>query len=115
VRARGELPGPEEELLGIVRETPEQEAEAARVIAENAEFRRHFLVDLMQRAQFREWLMEVLVSLGTFENAFGATPTGFPDPMATQFQLGRRMAGWGLWTLFDDAAPDLASKMRRRE
>lgn len=77
------------------------------------EFRRQFLVWLMENQDFRVWLMERLVEFGTFENCFGASPNGSPDPLATQFQAGMKAAGWSLWTTFDDAAPELASLMRR--
>lgn len=103
----------ERELLGIERLTPEEEAEAERKLAERIELRRLFIVAQMENPMFREWLMEQLVALGTFDNSFGAGPTGFPDHMATQFQLGRKAAGWDLWTIFDDATPELASLMRR--
>lgn len=103
----------EKELLGIDRPTPEEEEATARKLAERIELRRLFIVAQMENPMFREWLMEQLVALGTFENAFGAGPSGFPDHMATQFQLGRKAAGWDLWTLFDNAAPELASMMRR--
>jgi hypothetical protein len=112
-RKRGELPEPEEALLGIERPTPEEEAEAERIIKEKLELRKRFLVDLISGEEFRAWLMEQLVAFGTFENAFGASPAGFPDPMATQFKQGMKAAGWHLWTLFDDIAPELASQMRR--
>lgn len=112
-RARGELPEPEEALLGIQRETPEQEAEREKTEKERAEIRRRFLIAQMENPLFREWLMEELIGLGTFENAFGFGPTGFPDPMATQFKLGMKAAGWHLWEIFDTVAPELASKMRR--
>lgn len=113
MRQRGELPAEEEALLGIVRESPEDEAEAKRAYAEAQEFQRRFLVTLMQNQSFREWLMPLLNEFGTFDNSFGVSPTGFTDPMATQFKLGMKAAGWRLWTLFDDLAPELASQMRR--
>lgn len=112
-REFGELPEPEEDLLGIYRDSPEVEESREREAEERALVRQRFLIDLMQRDLFREWLMEQLVGWGTFENSFGAGPTGFPDPMATQFQLGQKAAGWHLWTIFDDVAPELASRMRR--
>lgn len=112
-RRRGELPEPEEALLGIERPTPEQEAEAEKLANEKAEVRRVFLRDLMERPLFREWLMEQLLGFRTFEQPFGISPAGFPDPMATQYQMGLKAAGWHLWTLFDDVAPELASLMRR--
>ena len=112
-RLRGELPEPEEQLLGIERLTPEQEAEAERLAKEQSELRQLFLVGLMQNPVFRQWLMEQLVGFRTFEKPFGVSPNGFPDEAATQFQDGLRAAGWHLWTLFDDAAPELCSLMRR--
>src|SRR5579863_1688125 len=112
-RARGELPEPEEQLLGIERPSIEQEAELERVRKERNELRRRFLVQLMETDLFREWLMEQLMGFGTFENSFGAAPNGFPDRCATQFKLGMKAAGWHLWETFDDLAPALASLMRR--
>lgn len=112
-RQRGELPEPEEQLLGIERPTPEQEAEAERNRLEKLEVRRVFLLNLMQSDLFRAWLMETLVAYGTFENSFGAGPTGFPDPNATWFQAGMKAAGWNLWCVFDEVSPELASLMRR--
>lgn len=112
-RARGELPEPEEQILGIERPTPEQEAEAEKKLAEDRELRTLFLIAMMENPMFRQWLMEQLTGFGTFENSFGASPNGFPDHEATQFRMGMKAAGWHLWTMFDDAAPELASKMRR--
>lgn len=112
-RQRGELPEPEEELLGIERPTLEQEEADKRRTEEQAELRRLFLTRLMENPMFREWLMEQLMAFRTFEQPFGISPGGFPDPMATQYQMGLKAAGWHLWTLFDDLAPELASLMRR--
>lgn len=112
-RARGELPEPEEAMLGIERPTLEQEAEAQRVVDEKAELRVAYLRVLMESPVFREWLWEQLQLFRTFENTFGFGPTGFPDPMGTQFALGMKAAGWHLWEIFDNNTPDLASLMRR--
>ncbi len=112
-RARGELPEPEEELLGIQRDTPEQEAEAQRVVDEKKELKRVYMLQLMQNPIFREWLMEQLQGFGTFGNTFGVSPAGFPDHDATQFSQGMKAAGWHLWEIFDDISPELASLMRR--
>lgn len=112
-RARGELPEPEERLLGIERPSLEDEAESDRKLAEAAELRRLFLVGMMERPMFREWLWSVLDGFGTFQQQFGASPGGFPDPLATQYSMGMKAAGWSLWTTFDDLDPDLASLMRR--
>jgi hypothetical protein len=112
-RKPGELPPEEEALLGIERPTPEQEEEAEKLRKEKADLRRAFLRAMLDNELFREWLMEQLVGFGTFENAFGAGPTGFPDKLATQFAQGMKAAGWHLWTMFDDVAPESASLMRR--
>lgn len=112
-RLRGELPEPEEQLLGIERPTPEQEAQAEKIRAEKVELRRRFLVAMMENPLFREWLMEQLVGFRTFERPFGISPAGFPDHEATKFQDGLRAAGWHMWAIFDDVAPELASLMRR--
>jgi hypothetical protein len=109
-RRPGDRPPLEEALLG---RDLDAEAEAERVAAEKAELRRVFLVNLMGNEMFREWLMGWITELGAFDNIHAAGPTGFPDPMATQFYLGRRSAGWDLWTFFDDLSPELASLMRR--
>ena len=112
-RQRGELSELEEDLLGIERPTPEQEEDAQREIEQQEELRKAFLVHLMSNEMFRKWLFTQLQAFGTFDNAFGATPTGFPDPYATWFKAGMKAAGWSLWEVFDEAAPDLASLMRR--
>lgn len=113
MRSRGELPELEEQLLGIERPTIEQEAEVERQAKEAAELRLLFLAGLMQNPMFRHWLMSELVHLGAFAQEFGASPGGFPDPLATQYSMGMKAAGWRLWTTFDDIAPDLTSLMRR--
>ena len=100
-------------MLGVVRPTPEQIADQEKVNAEKRELRRQFLIALLNNDLFREWMMGKLQSWETFTNPFGASPTGFPDPMATQFALGMKAAGWNLWEEFDEASPELASLMRR--
>lgn len=112
-RARGELPEAEEALLGIERDTPEQEAKQEKERKEALEFERTMLLNLMGSEQFRNWLMTLLISLHTFEQPFAAGPTGFPDPNATWFNAGMKAAGWHIWEVFDALSPDLASKMRR--
>lgn len=112
-RARGELPEPEERLLGIERPSLEDEAESDRKLAEAAELRRLFLVGMMERPMFREWLMATLNRLGTFSHDLGASPNGSPDPLGSQFSMGQKAAGWSLWCEFDDLSPELASLMRR--
>lgn len=112
-RARGEIPEPEEQLLGIVRPTEEQEAEDATQAAQTKEFRRLFIVAQMQNGMFREWLMGHLEAFGTFINPFAASPNGFPDQNATWLQAGMKSAGWALWEEMDRTAPELASLMRR--
>lgn len=112
-RARGELPEPEEQLLGIERDTLEQEEDKRRIQAENAELRRLFLVGMMQNPMFREWLMDQLIFFDTFIHPIAVSPAGFPDPLATQYQMGMKAAGWHLWTAFDDVAPEWTSLMRR--
>ena len=115
MRPRGEIPEPEEVLLGYERPSVEEEAKIEADKTESIEFRNEFLRQLMGNEMFRAWMMEVLVRFKTFENPFGISPTGFPDPLATQFALGQKAAGWHLWEIFDNLAPDLASKMRRGE
>lgn len=115
--ARGpdELSDEELDLLGEFR-TPEERQEvedAQKAAAEKLELRRLFLIRQMENPTFREWLMEQLSALGTFEHRFGGGPTGFPDPMATQYSMGMKAAGWHLWEQFDNIAPELASLMRR--
>jgi hypothetical protein len=112
-RQRGDLPPEEADLLGLEFQTEEQEADEQRRFQEDQELRRAFLVGLMQNSLFREWLFAHITAFGAFANSFGAGPTGFPDPMATQFQLGMKAAGWALWESVDNVAPELASLMRR--
>lgn len=112
-RARGEIPEPEEALLGIERPSIEDEASEQKRAVEKAEIRRRYLTSLMQQGEFRRWLMEQLVGFETFGSPFGISPSGFPDPLATQFRLGMKAAGWHLWEQFDEIAPELASLMRR--
>lgn len=104
---------PEEILTGELRPTPEQEAEAEKVRQEKLELRRRFLIVLMENPMFREMLREWHANFQTFGNVHAAGPAGVPDPMATQFYLGRKSAGWDLFLMFDDVAPDLSSLMRR--
>jgi hypothetical protein len=108
-----DLPDPEEILTGRRPPTQAETEETNRHAAEKAEFRKTFLAQLMTSADFREWLWEKLQLFGAFSNSFGVGPAGFPDPLATQFQLGRKSAGWDMFLEFDDAAPDLTSQMRR--
>lgn len=112
-RARGELPEPEEELLGIVRPSLEDEQEADRITQEKANLRRRYLLGLMQTDLFREWLMAKLNQFGTFGHDLGASPNGSPDPLASQYSMGMKAAGWQLWCEVDDLAPEMASLMRR--
>lgn len=93
--------------------TPEEEEALLQRALERAEVRKLYLKGQMAIPQFREWLMDVLISFGAFMPVFGQTPAGFPDPMATMFSMGRKSAGEDLWIMFDDAAPDMASLMRR--
>lgn len=103
----------EDRLLGVHHETPEEIEQRERDAAEAALVRQRFLSGLMGSLDFRAWLMELLVEFGTFENAFGMSANGAPDPMGTQFKLGMKAAGWHLWTIFDAAEPLLANQMRR--
>ena len=112
-RRPGELPEPEEELLGIERLTPEQEAEEERERKQREEIKVAFLRQLLGSEPFREWLLSLLTEFNTFGNTFAATPVGFPDNNATWFHAGMKAAGWRIWEEFDGAAPDLAGLMRR--
>lgn len=111
---RDEMTDGEADFLGLPeRLTPEEEEAQEKEDAERLEDRRLFLYRLLNDPDFRAWLWDKMVAFGTFENRFMASPTGFPDQMATQFQAGMKAAGWALWEEFDNAAPDLASLMRR--
>lgn len=112
-RQRDELPDEEAALLGLEFQTEEQEEADRKRQQERADLRKLFLRSAMADPMFREWLFGLLQEFKTFENPFGNSPMGFPDPMATQFALGMKAAGWRLWETFDDVAPDLASLMRR--
>lgn len=104
---------PEEaDLAGYRRMSAEDVAEEEdRVV--RARFRQAYLIGLMRNEDFRGWLWEWLAEFGTFGNPMAVSPTGFPDPMATQFFLGKKAAGWAMWEQFDNLAPELASLMRR--
>lgn len=104
---------PDEIMLGVEKPTPEQEAEAKKIADEKANLRRLFLLGMINNPLFREWLMGHLVAFQTFTQPYGVSPGGFPDPMATQFHLGMKAAGWTLWEEFDNLAPEMASLMRR--
>lgn len=108
-----DLTAEEADLLGVKHEPPEEQEAREKSLRERARLRERMLRGLMDRPQFREWLMDVLVEFDTFGRTFGASPSGFPDDRATEFHLGRKAAGWRLWTLFDDLCPELASQMRR--
>ena len=103
----------EDSILGIERPTPEQEAAVEQVRKEKAELRRRFLYGLLENPMFREWMMEQLHGFNTFGQPYAASPNGFPDEMATQFQMGLKAAGWHIWEIFDEVSPELASLMRR--
>ena len=102
----------EADLLGVALPT-EEERQAEELQKIRARQRDEMLVYCLQSDLFREWMMEILQSMGAFENPFGMSAAGFPDPLATQFALGRKSAGWQLWELFDNLHPELASLMRR--
>lgn len=104
---------PEESaLVGRPYVSPEEIAEADRVAEQKRQVRAQLLGGLMENEDFRDWLWGMLALMGTFGYPL-ANASGLPDPMATQFYLGRKSAGEDLWRFFDDLTPDLASKMRR--
>ncbi len=104
----------EEIMLGLKPQlTPEQERVVEQTAAEKAQVRKLYLQGQMATPQFREWLMDLLLMVGTFAPPFANSPGGFPDPMATMFAMGRKSVGDELWMMFDDASPDMASLMRR--
>jgi hypothetical protein len=103
----------EKDLLNISTDDPERIEGAQKERELELKWRRDLIASLMLNVYFRRWLMEKLAAMGTFENAFGAGPTGFPDPLATWFAAGRKSAGWDIWEEIDGIAPDLASQMRR--
>ena len=112
-RHPNDAPENDSEILGYDFQTQDQQEADFQEAEEKVEIRRQFLAGLMTDAMFREWLWEQLTALGAFNNAFGSSPVGFPDPLATHFQLGRKAAGWDLWEMFDNAAPEWTSLMRR--
>jgi hypothetical protein len=83
----------------------------------DADFRRaqrHAVVTrILSDSVAREWLWDLLQEFGTFSVTFAASPTGFPDPMATSYYQGRQSCGWRIWTELDGISPQLASLMRR--
>jgi hypothetical protein len=102
----------EADLLGVALPT-EEEREAEELRKVRVRQRDEMLLYCLRSDLFREWMMEIITSMGAFENPFGMSAAGFPDPLATQFALGRKSCGWQLWEIFDNLAPDLASLMRR--
>lgn len=112
--AFSDFPEPEEILLGVPpRPTLEQEARDEEERKGQLEVERLHLARLMESETFRKWLWSLLTQCGTFQRRYGASPNGFPDRDATEYQRGWHDAGWHIWTLFDDAAPELAGQMRR--
>lgn len=105
---------PEEQFLGIVNQTDAQQIEQRQIADEELKVRRIYLQQLMDNPMFRDWLYGVLMEFGTFTNPMGVSPTGFPDPMATMHASGVKAAGWRLWEIFDEVAPERASQMRRQ-
>ena len=107
------VPTAAEFVLGHTRPDPAKEEERARAAAEKREMREAGLRRLIEQQWFRDWLIGFLDELGTYDNPIAASPGGFPDPLATQFYLGRKSAGVQLVDLFDDISPDMVSLMRR--
>lgn len=102
-----------EDLLGVTPEDRAADAKAFELVAERAKLRTAELKRLMGQEWFRTWMWDTLTACNTFEIIHAASPTGFPDPRATDYFLGRRSVGWDLWCLLDNLAPDHASLMRR--
>lgn len=108
-----DIPTPAQAILGGEQLTPEQEAEAKKVRDEKAEVWRRYRLSLIENPLFRQWLMGHLLAFQTFSQPYGVSPAGFPDPLATQYHMGLKAAGWVLWEEFDNLSPELASLMRR--
>lgn len=111
---RDDFVEPEQEFLGVQRQTLAQEAESRQIADEELKVRRIYLQQLMDNPMFRDWLYGVLMEFSTFSNPIGLSPVGFPDPMATMHAQGVKAAGWRLWEIFDEVAPERASLMRRQ-
>ena len=103
----------ESQLVGSEHVTPEQEAAAEKTAADKRLLRDEALKGLMGQPWFREFVMALLGEFGTFAAIHAETTVGFPDPHATFYNLGRRSAGWQIWTMLDGLSPELASLMRR--
>lgn len=103
----------EDELAGAEHLSPEEKAERQRLAGERRLLRDTALVQLMSQPWFREWIMALLIEFGTFRSIHAESSVGFPDVNGTFYNLGRRSAGWQLWTMLDGLSPELASLMRR--
>lgn len=93
---------------------------AGRVAAEKleadrqAEKRRQLLRRLLGDAEVRAFIREFLDDCHAFEPRFASTGYS-PDPYGTFLYAGEQKAGWHLWAQLDEAAPELASLMRRED
>jgi hypothetical protein len=106
-------PGPSERVIDFDGRDQERDAAQAQEVELRKARRKAFLQRMLTDPAGRDWLWSLLVDLNAFGTTFGISPGGFPDPLATQYHLGRRSAGWRIWTEMDDESPELASLMRR--
>lgn len=104
---------PQERVIDFDGRDAARDEEQEREAKLRRERHRVLLLRLLNDPDTRDWIWGLLTEFGTFEMKFAATPTGFPDPQATAYHRGRHSAGWRIWAELDDAAPELASLMRR--
>lgn len=110
--SRRDRPEEESALLESPEERDAREA-VEKAVAEQNRLNAAFMQNLMANETFRAWVMWILTGLGTFDNLFGVSANGFPDHEATQFLMGKKAAGWFMYTYFDSIAPEMMSRARR--
>lgn len=71
------------------------------------------LVRLLSDPDTRQWLWEILDASHCFEARIAAVNGYAPDPIGTWLMAGEQKVGWWIWEQLDEAAPMLASQMRR--
>jgi hypothetical protein len=59
----------------------------------------------------RKWFWGLITALGAFEDRFAASPSGAPDPRATDFYAGQQAAGQRVWRTLAKADPALTALM----
>ncbi len=94
-------------------ERAEREAAAKKEAELAALDRKKLLTALLQDPRIREWFWELITEFDAFNTRFGDQSAGHAAGQVSFYWRGLHDAGWRLWTQLDDAAPELASLMRR--